>query len=256
MSFSSITRAQGQSIFVVGDIHGCATELGILIRHLQNKTKITPKDLVVFVGDYIDRGPESKKVIDLLLEFRSSHENILCLEGNHEEMFLDFLREPDRLAEPFLGNGGLETLRSYGISIPILAERGCEWLEEQLGEQHLEFFRSLHKIVLVDDFVIVHAGLRPTRPLEAQLDEDIFWIRDEFILNTHCFGKTIVFGHTPFREVFLNMPFKIGIDTGLVYGNALSCIELRSGNVLKVARGGASVESSRVKLRSRFNIFR
>jgi serine/threonine protein phosphatase 1 len=179
-------------------------------------------------------------VIDLLLEFETNFPNSIFLNGNHEDMFLGFLGFEGQGAHFYLPNGGVETLESYGIN-------SREELEDALSiipESHQQFLLDLDRIVMLDRYVIVHAGVNPLRDLKSQIDEDIYWIRDEFIQNVHYFDKTIVFGHTPYQNVFFDQPYKIGVDTGLVYGNMLSCIELGAGTVYQVAKEDSSVRVS------------
>jgi len=102
--------------------------------------------------------------------------------------------------------------------------------------EHLEFLRALELSHLVDPYVFVHAGISPLHGMEAQEEEDLLWIRDEFIRNRHRLAKTVIFGHTPQREVLWHLPYKIGLDTGCVYGNKLSCLDLSSRILLQVER--------------------
>lgn len=224
-------------IFAIGDIHGCVIELRTLLDYLQKTQNLSAQDLVVFIGDYIDRGIDSKGVIDRLMEFQSFHMNTVFLRGNHEDMFLSFLGLPGLLGESFLINGGAQTLMSYGID-PLSSSEEVVTL---LPAHHYSFFLNLESYVITPDFVLVHAGLNPLRDLRSQLDENLFWIRDEFIHNIHHFEKTVIFGHTPYQDVMVHPPYKIGIDTGLVYGNKLTCVELVGGKVFQIARGDKDV---------------
>jgi serine/threonine protein phosphatase 1 len=156
-------------------------------------------------------------------------------------MLLDFLGFGGRLGEAFLYNGGLETIQSYGISVFASPSE----MVSKLPPDHFNFFSKLDSVLLVDNYVLVHAGLNPLRELEAQNDGDVCWIREEFIANVHDFALTVVFGHTPHQELFLHLPFKIGVDTGLVFGNKLSCLEVRSGLTLQVERGSTEVRQNK-----------
>ncbi len=237
MVTSAIQKAKGDRVFAIGDVHGCLDELEVLLNYLENKDNLTENDLVVFLGDYIDRGSNSRGVIDCCLSFRSRFPNTKFLKGNHEDMLLDFLGFGGRLGEAFLYNGGLETIQSYGISVFASPNE----MVSNLPPEHFEFFSTLESLLVVDNFVFVHAGLNPLREIESQNDGDVCWIRDEFISNVHKFNYTVVFGHTPHDEVFLHLPFKIGIDTGLVFGNKLSCLEVKSGVIFQVLRGAEDV---------------
>ena len=220
--------------FVIGDIHGCVDEIDRLLDALA----LTTADTVVFLGDYIDRGPSPKAVIDRLLRLRHEGPRCVFLRGNHEDMFLAFLGEHGAFGEAFLANGGSYTLHSYNLH----GEFG-QLRADQLPPEHLEFLRSLQMRYEAGEFLCVHAGLDPARPLAAQRDEDMLWIRDEFIGKSHPFPYTVLFGHTPQRDVLVDVPFKIGLDTGLVYWNKLSCIELAEKRLFQLRRGERRVHS-------------
>ncbi len=240
MAASVVSQARGERIFAIGDIHGCPDEANVLLNHLSEKEGITDNDLVVFLGDYIDRGPNSRGVIELMIQFKSCFPNTRFLKGNHEDMLLDFLGFGGRLGEAFLYNGGLETIQSYGISVFASPSE----MISKIPEDHFNFFTKLESILTVDNYVLVHAGVNPLRDLQAQNDNDVCWIREEFIANVHDFEATVVFGHTPHQELFLHLPYKMGIDTGLVFGNKLSCLEIRSGLTLQVERGSTKVHKN------------
>ncbi len=202
-------------IYAIGDIHGC-------LYHLEKLMDLVSPDLerhpLVFMGDYIDRGPKSAEVVEYIINLKKSYnpENIICLMGNHERMFLDYLDSREEML--FLMNGGCTTVASYW------GEYGDRLLR-RLPPGHWDFYRSLKPYYQTDDYIFVHAGLRPGRPLAEQTEEDYLWIRKEFIASDYDFGRRVIFGHTPVR-VPLIMPNKIGIDTGAVYGNRLTCVLL------------------------------
>lgn len=214
--------------FVVGDIHGCASEVAVLL------DAIAPgaADTLVFLGDYIDRGPASKDVIDRLLRLRREGPQCVFLKGNHEDMFLDFIGLRGRYGEAFLFNGGGATLESYGLESYVGAD-----VAERLPPDHRDFFAGLQLHHVSGAFLCVHAGIDPVRDLSQQPEEALLWIREEFICNRHTLGLTVLFGHTPQREAFLDLPYKLGLDTGLVYGNKLSCFETGDKELIQVGRG-------------------
>ncbi|MCC6932847.1 MAG: serine/threonine protein phosphatase [Deltaproteobacteria bacterium] len=232
MGVSAVTEAYGKRIYAIGDVHGCAVELGILLNHLTTYEGIGNDDLVVFLGDYIDRGPDSRGVIEQILEFQKKCSNTRCLRGNHEDMLLDFLGFGGRLGEAFLYNGGIDTVQSYGISVFAPPEE----MVTKLPQDHFKFLCELDSIVKTENYIFVHAGINPLRDLYKQNDNDIYWIRDEFINNVHNMKATVVFGHTPHKEIVMHLPYKIGIDTGLVFGNKLTCLELVSGKAMQIYR--------------------
>ncbi len=200
-------------IFAVGDIHGCFDKLvalmGIIDIDFQN-------DILLFVGDYVDRGPSSREVVDYLIELGRREERVVFLKGNHEYLFQGHLEGKESYI--FLANGGDATLESYAKGAP-----GGGGFPVPL--HHLRFFENLSLYYETEDHIFVHGGLKPGLPLEKQGEKDMLWIRDEFIHSDHDFGKRVVFGHTPFREPLV-LENKIGIDTGAVYGNKLTCVEL------------------------------
>jgi serine/threonine protein phosphatase 1 len=202
-------KQKGGRLLAVGDIHGCLDHL----ERLMARVEPTAADRVVFLGDYIDRGPDGKGVIDYLIDFGRRFPRSVFLKGNHEAMFLDFLAGREQLL--YLYNGGGTTLESYqkesGIRIP---------------KAHLDFLEGLPASFATKDFIFAHAGLRPGLPLEEQSEHDLIWIRNEFIAADYDWGRTVVFGHTPVREPFFAAN-KIGVDTGAVYGRVLSCCDVR-----------------------------
>lgn len=202
-----------QKIFVVGDIHGCLDKLLALMDKIQLNEK---QDQLIFIGDYIDRGPSSFDVVSYLIDFKKRVPGIVFLKGNHEDMLEKYLDGSDRFTYQL--NGGQQTLDQY-------LNRSENKDTFPIPPEHLEFFNSLQLYYQTDDYIFVHAGLRENVPLESQAEIDLLWIRDEFIHSNFNFGKRVIFGHTPFKEPFLQ-PNKIGIDTGAVYGNLLTCVQL------------------------------
>jgi len=202
------------------------------MKRLLDAIAVGSADTVCFLGDYVDRGPDPKAVIECLLDLQVGGARCIFLKGNHEAMFLGHLGYPGMYGEAFLWNGGGATLASYGI----------EGLKGQVAAQrlppaHREFLLGLRNSVCLGEFLCVHAGVRPTRPLDAQSEEDLLWIREDFIEAEHSFPYTVLYGHTPFRDVRLHLPFKVGLDTGVVYGNRLSCLELSEKTLVQVQRG-------------------
>ena len=227
-----------QRLFVVGDIHGNCTELSLLLEYLTKKHNIGSDDLFIFIGDYIDRGPASRQVIDRMLEIRRAWPKTVFLKGNHEEMLLSFLGLGGGNGQFYLPNGGAAFFASYGVEpVGPLSE-----LISKLPVAHLEFIRGLELGVSLAEFIFVHAGLNPSLALEQQSSGDLLWIRKEFIEAPHNFGKTVVFGHTAFNDIYLDLPYKIGIDTGVAYGNKLSVVELVNGDLYQVGVGETEVK--------------
>jgi serine/threonine protein phosphatase 1 len=205
-------------LYAIGDIHG---SLESLERLLDKINLDLTEDRLLFVGDYIDRGPRSKGVVDYIIRLKDQAPagQIICLKGNHEAMFLDFLAGSP--GEIFLFNGGLATLEDYW---------GDDWVGVDresltLPPDHAQFFQDLELYYEMPDYIFVHGGLKPGVPLDEQVEDDLLWIRGAFITSEEDFGRRVIFGHTPFKQPLL-MPNKIGIDTGAVYGNFLTALKL------------------------------
>jgi serine/threonine protein phosphatase 1 len=230
-------------LFAVGDIHGCHRELAFLLNHLESEEKLSSEDLVIFIGDYVDRGTASKLVIDRLIDFKKKFPDTVFLRGNHEDMFLAYMGIAGFGGDVYLSNGGIQTLASYGLpeDIPPFSVLSA------LPDNHRRFLNELEFGVIVAEFLFVHAGVRPGVPLEQQNAHDLMWIRGEFTTKEHEIGKTVVFGHTPFEDVYVHLPYKIGIDTGLVYGNTLTCIELVEGTLYQVDFAEENVKVASLK---------
>lgn len=200
-------------IFAIGDIHGCVDKLKALMEKIPVDCV---NDTLIFIGDYIDRGPGSFDVVDYLVELKKRHPDIIFLKGNHEDMLQKYLEGTDRFT--YLFNGGQRTLDSY-----LNRQNKSEF--SPIPSNHLDFYKSLVLHYQTEDYLFVHAGLRENVPLDKQNPEELLWIREDFIYSKFDFGKRVVFGHTPFAEPLL-LPNKIGIDTGAVYGNQLTCVQL------------------------------
>lgn len=207
--------AEGR-LLAVGDIHGCLN----LLQQLMQKVAPRADDQIIFLGDYIDRGPDSRGVIDYLLDFRERWPKTVFLKGNHEAMLLNFLAGHERLR--YLLNGGEATLYGY-------RRKG----ELAIPQSHLQFFRDLILFFETEHHLFVHAGLRPGISPQNQSEDDLLWIREDFLKSDYRWGKTIVFGHTPMRKPHLK-PERIGLDTGAAYGLSLSCCDVMCRKVWTV----------------------
>jgi serine/threonine protein phosphatase 1 len=210
-------------LYAIGDIHGCLDLLDRAVAAIHHDVeKHGPGAITVTLGDYIDRGPDSRGVLDRLAAnpFPTSY---VALKGNHESMFEDFLADPS-LGRYWASQGGEETLLSYGIAERKLM-RDYERAAELLPEAHARFLRSLKLSFSHGNYFLCHAGVRPGIPLESQSDQDLLWIRDEFLDSTLDFGKIIVHGHTPVAKPELR-PNRINIDTGAFATGRLTCVAL------------------------------
>ncbi len=222
--------------YVIGDIHGCCKELACLIESLPLKNH----DTLVFLGDYIDRGPDSRAVVSYLLDLQKdgSYE-FAFLKGNHEDMLLSFLGIGGQHGEMFFYNGGIATLASYGLPTQNVLS---ETVLSAIPPDHIGFYENLQGYYVMAPYLCVHAGIHPQKSLEEQTGDELFWIRNKFIYSSHPLPYTILFGHTPQTDVFFDLPYKIGLDTGLVYGNKLSCLETEERVLYQITRGKSAVK--------------
>jgi serine/threonine protein phosphatase 1 len=217
----------GFMIYAIGDVHGRADLLVELFAAIDADLADRPPAadiLHVFLGDYIDRGPESRRTIDLVIARRRRHETVL-LKGNHETFPAQFLSDP--MFGDWRHLGGLETLMSYGLRPTIDAnpqeQRAlARQFAAALPESHARFFSELKNSFCCGDFFFVHAGVKPGVPLERQREEDMLWIREDFLHHEEDFGKIIVHGHTPVRESDF-YDNRINIDTGAYATGKLTC---------------------------------
>jgi serine/threonine protein phosphatase 1 len=205
-------------IFAIGDIHGCYEKLRDLLARLPYQPG---RDRLVFLGDYINRGPDTAKVLGLLSDLQERDPSLVALLGNHEYLLLEYHRTGDPALLPYLRKMGIDTtLKSYGIHTGF----GLQSLDF-LPAAHRDFLKGLRLYWESADYLFVHAGLEPGVALADQDATTCCETRDSFITSGHDFGKKVIFGHSEF-ELPLVTPTKIGIDTGAVYGNLLTAVEL------------------------------
>lgn len=197
--------------YAFGDIHGCLTQLEELIRLCETNAGESRMKFI-FLGDYIDRGPNSRGVVEFLIELQTyMPDRVICLKGNHEDMLLAAVEDEGR-EDHWLRNGGTQTLYSYEVPSTI-----------DLPRRHLDWLRSLP--TFHDDGLrfFVHAGVHPARPLDQQDEHDLLWIREPFLSSNKDFDRLIVHGHTPVAsEVPDQRPNRLNIDTGAVFGGPLT----------------------------------
>lgn len=228
----------GIRIYAIADIHGCADLLQQMFTVIdRDLTTIgSMRAIHVFLGDYIDRGPESCRTIDLLIERGRKHESVFLM-GNHESFLFDVLKNPTRLQE-WKQYGGLQTLTSYGLR-PSLNPDPAEQLDliNQLTlaipQHQRKFFNSLRPRFVCGDFFFVHAGVKPGVPLANQQEQDLLWIREEFLASEKPFGKYIVHGHTPVREPDIRFN-RANIDTGAYATGNLTLLSIQGDSLLAV----------------------
>lgn len=196
-------------MIAIGDIHGCCRTLEALLEKLEEY----PDHKLIFVGDYIDRGPCSREVVDLLIELDKKRECVF-LRGNHEQMLLDVKEHGEyENHQIWIMNGGDKTLKSYGLSSSKL----------DFPEDHMEFYRNTKFFYSSDKYFFVHAGAPPHQTLEASTSDkkfrhDFLWSRDHLNVPETPWEKKVIFGHTP-RPEPIKHPNMIGIDTGCVFAS-------------------------------------
>jgi len=228
----------GICIYAVSDIHGCAEQLSQVFAAIDHHlARVQPRRPVhVFLGDYIDRGPDSRQVIDMLIERSQRHET-LFLKGNHEAMLLDLLSDPG-VFPTFKQYGGLQTLLSYGLTPSVNPDAEeqqalIQELAQKIPDSHRRFYDGLRLTLSCGDFFFVHAGVNPGLPLGQQKAEDLLWIRDEFLFSDKDFGKFIVHGHTPVARPELR-PNRINIDTGAYATGILTLLTIQGDHMFAV----------------------
>ena len=238
----------GECLYAIGDIHGRCDLLEQLIVQIEEDAKSLPSGTIptiIFLGDYIDRGLQSRAVIDFLLSDRLENFNTVFLMGNHEEALLRFLDDAS-FGKQWTRYGGAETLYSYGFSPPntraslasheAMAAAAKAWekvwtgFRQAIPPEHVDFFRSLNAFHVAGDYVFVHAGMRPNVPLQEQTQRDMLWIRDEFLDDHQPFDHVVVHGHTPTEDVHWDNR-RIGVDTGAFISGKLTAVKLKDEQV-------------------------
>jgi len=231
-------------VYAVGDVHGRSDLLAKLLSqidiHLAQNPVAHPVE--VFLGDYVDRGPDSRGVIDLLIRRRQSRETI-CLKGNHETYILEFLTDP-KILDVWRQYGGFETLLSYGLkpsirSTPEERKELARSFASVFPDEHLQFLSALPTSYTCGDFFFSHAGVQPGIPLDRQTETDLLWIRDDFLLCEDDFGKYVVHGHTPVREPDLRAN-RVNIDTGAFATGRLTCLVIEGEEMQVLPQGARS----------------
>ncbi len=230
----SADSTEGRLVYAVGDIHGRRDLLQMIVRKISVDaiaSGATEQPILIFLGDYVDRGPESAGVISYILALRELHGfEVRCLKGNHEQTLLKFLEDP-AIGPMWLEHGGGSTLASYGIVAPTRRADAAAWeaaskaFAEALPADHLAFYQGLELSITLGDYFFVHAGVRPGVGLADQSEDDLLWSRGEFLSERRPFEKIIVHGHTPCETAYIG-PTRIGVDTGAYATGALSAARL------------------------------
>jgi len=227
----------GRIGYAVGDVHGRADLLARMFERLENDARVSgAKPVVVFLGDYIDRGPDSAEVIELLLLGRPEGFERRFLKGNHEAAMLAFMADPVA-HRAWLSHGGLETLASYKCAVMPTIGAGADELVaardafvQVLPALHRAFLARLERFVSIGDYLFVHAGVDPSKDLAGQSDADLFWIRRRFLNDQKRLDQCVVHGHTPTDQPYSDKR-RVGVDTGAYYSGRLSAVRLEADRV-------------------------
>lgn len=228
------TLPPGTRVYAVGDIHGCLDLLERLVARIErDAAKSTAQLHLVFLGDYVDRGSDTKGVVDFLLRIPDRF-STRFIRGNHDQSLLDFLDSPATYRE-WRDFGATETLRSYGVPPPVSPDlpdliQARDQLARAIPNEHMRFFTSLLASFEIGDYLFVHAGLRPQVDIAKQTLRDMMWIRDDFLLSTEDFGKIIVHGHSPQADP-VHRDNRIGVDTGAYLTGRLTAAVLEGTSV-------------------------
>lgn len=222
---------KGMAVFAIGDIHGCADLLVAMHQEILHQSRQLPKDtkkVILYLGDYIDHGPQSADVIDVLVATNLPGFTAIHLMGNHELAFLDFLKgkqKSDTIKEWLYEKGGLRTIESYGVTVSTNLTAMRHELLRKIPTDHLDFLEKLHLSYQCGDFFFVHAGVDPNRPITNQSPADLLGIGEKFLSNPLILDKVIVHGHTPYPMACIK-PNRIGLDTNAYQSGVLSGIML------------------------------
>lgn len=239
MHFRDATAPAGMRLYAIGDVHGRFDLLFNMHARIEAELeRDRPDDFrIVHVGDYVDRGPQSREVIDFLVE-RTRDPRIVALAGNHDVGFLDFLARPsaDSL---FVGNGGVQTAQSYGLDPDFGSDTAIRAASNALlalvPRTHLAFLGALPRSANFGDFFFCHAGVRPGIALDRQSEDDLIWIRKAFLEHAGLYEKIVVHGHTPQAEPEI-LPNRVNIDTAAFKSGVLTALAVdgRQKRILQV----------------------
>jgi serine/threonine protein phosphatase 1 len=231
---------EGRIGYAIGDVHGCVDLLAAMLNAIEERAKNEQNEagppIVVFLGDYVDRGANSAGVLDLLLSARPSNCERRYLRGNHEQAMISFMDNPVANKRWVL-LGGAETMMSYGITPPGLASASDEdWagaaaaLKDKVPPVHLEFLAGLERYIELGGYVFVHAGVDSGIALADQPDEVLYWSRAQFIADKRPFSHVVVHGHTPTQRPFRDKR-RIGVDTGAYASGTLTAARFEGEEV-------------------------
>lgn len=234
VSLGNSSTPPNMRLYAVGDVHGHLDLLDKLYQSIIDDISQHPVENhhIIFLGDYIDRGPDSAGCVEYLIDLQARDHSVICLKGNHEDKLEKFLPHPLTVADSFFKFGGVECATSYGLNMDGFGGSNeetlqkCAELTENIPPQHKAFYAELIHTVTFGDYMFAHAGVRPGVPLDRQSDHDLMWVRPEFIPHEGLYDKVIVHGHTPAYPMEI-LPNRINADTHAYHTGVLSCIVLQ-----------------------------
>ena len=224
---------EGMRLYAVGDTHGHLALARALFNRIEADLASAPvkRHRIVMLGDYCDRGPETRGLIDFLIERQNRHDMVFLL-GNHDQRLVEFPDMADEIGEAFLHFGGRETLASYGVDADGASSLRAagKAFARAMPASHRRFFENALLSHEEGDYFFCHAGVKPGVPLASQEPKDLLWIRHEFLQHQGDFGKVVVHGHTPWNRVDIQ-PNRINVDTGAYETGILSCVVLEGRDI-------------------------
>lgn len=229
----------GRRVYAIGDIHGCAAELEQLLAMIDadDTARDEAETTLIFIGDLVDRGPGSAQVIERLRRLAAERRDVRFLAGNHEEIFLRALDGEDKAIRLFCRIGGRETALSYGLSAAEYERLDYEELavalDRHVPAEHRAFLDRLEDMIVLGDYVFVHAGVRPGAELDEQDPSDLRWIRSPFLDHARPLAKMVVHGHTIAEDLDVQ-PHRIGIDTGAYATGRLTALGLEGAETWRL----------------------
>lgn len=228
----SATIPDGRRVYAIGDVHGRNDLLQRLLDKIvkDDGERGAVESEIIFLGDLVDRGPDSAGVIDTAMQARETLGNVRFLMGNHEEVYLAAASGDEKSVRFFNRIGGRETILSYDITMKEYMELDMTQLALRIPElfprEHVDFISGFEDQIIVGDYAFVHAGIRPGVPLSEQRQKDLRWIREDFLSASEAHEKVIVYGHTINDDV-VETGTRIGIDTGAYYSEKLTALALQ-----------------------------
>ena len=228
----SATIPEGRRVYAIGDVHGRCDLLKELMAKIieDDGQRGDAESEIIFLGDLVDRGPDSAGVLDLAMQVKQELGDVRFLMGNHEEVYLAATKGEEKAVRFFNRIGGRETILSYDITMKEYMELDIAGLAQRIPElfpqEHIDFVASFEDQIIVGDYAFVHAGIRPGVALSEQKPKDLRWIREDFLSASEAHEKIIVYGHT-INDDIVEARSRIGIDTGAYYSNKLTALALQ-----------------------------